>query len=382
MINHLLFKAVSAFLLGLSTTYIGVLLPSPVLAQPTASNSQNAQLNDLLRQGRDLAEAGQYNQAIATYQQAAHLDRRNPRIYSGIGYLYAVQNRFQEAAQAYRNAIALDPNNSAFYHAYAHSLAQIGDNRKATTAYQQAIQLDDTDINSYLGLGVVLMRQGYHDRALNIYEQVVNLHPPDGEVYSLMATALLEQNQEQSAIHLLRQATQRYPKNSKLWLQLGIFLLGLENNQTEALAALREASSLDPHNPHAQLQIGSILRNQGQAEEAQRIFYRVVALENSLKVQMELGDELMKLDALLPAIVAYRRATQIAPDNPETHYKLGWALWERDRKPDAHQAWSTARELYQQQNNVSRIVELDQLLNVNNPQNNPDFGTPDFIPFN
>jgi tetratricopeptide (TPR) repeat protein len=52
-------------------------------------------------------KAGNYAQAIATYQQAANLDRQNPKIFSGIGYLEARQGHFQEAAKAYQQAIAV-----------------------------------------------------------------------------------------------------------------------------------------------------------------------------------------------------------------------------------------------------------------------------------
>ncbi|NEO25898.1 MAG: tetratricopeptide repeat protein [Kamptonema sp. SIO4C4] len=368
-----------ALLLGMGTTSLTGLVPSPVVAQTTSRN--NEQLNDLLRRGRDLADSGNYQQAIATYQQAANLDRRNPKIYSGIGYLYAVQGRFQEAAQAYRNALFLDRNNSAFYYAYAHCLAQMGDNRNATTAYRHAIQLQPDHIDSYLGLGVVLMRQGYHDRALDVYKRVVNLNPPGGEVYGLMATALLEQNQTQSALNLLRQATQRYPNNSKLWMQLGIFLLGLEDNDQEALNALQRAANLDPRNPYAQLQIGRILRERGQEEAADRMFYRVIALDNSVDVQLDIGDELMQLEAYLPAIVAYRRATQLAPDNPDSYYRLGWALYSRQREREASQAWEKALQIYRQQGNNTRVRELEDLLGMNQPRS-PDFGTSEFVPFN
>ncbi|MDB9311746.1 tetratricopeptide repeat protein [Spirulina sp. CS-785/01] len=368
-----------AFLLGMGTTSLTGIVPSPVVAQNASRN--NEQLNDLLRRGRDLADTGNYQQAIATYQQAATLDRRNPKIYSGIGYLYAVQGRFQEAAQAYRNALFLDRNNSSFYYAYAHCLAQIGDNRNATNAYRHAIQLQPNHIDSYLGLGVVLMRQGYHDRALQVYQRVVNLNPPNGEVYGLMATALLEQNQTQSALDLLRQATQRYPNNSKLWMQLGIFLLGLEDNDQEALNALQRSANLDPRNPYAQLQIGRILRDRGQNQAADRMFYRVIALDNSVEVQLDIGDELMALEAYLPAIVAYRRATQLAPDNPDSYYKLGFALSARQRKREATQMWEKALRLYRQQGDTNRIQELQDLLGFNQPRS-PDFDNSQFNPFN
>ena len=99
------FLVSSLLFTGFSTT----LPPAAQASQPLVLSQQqpNQQLNELLRQGRELVKAGNYAQAIATYQQAANLDRQNPKIFSGIGYLEARQGHFQEAAKAYQQAIAV-----------------------------------------------------------------------------------------------------------------------------------------------------------------------------------------------------------------------------------------------------------------------------------
>ena len=132
------FLVSSLLFTGFSTT----LPPAAQASQPLVLSQQqpNQQLNELLRQGRELVKAGNYPQAIATYQQAANLDRQNPKIFSGIGYLEARQGHFQEAAKAYQQAIALQPRNSEIYELLGSALLEQGRPQEAIKALGVALK--------------------------------------------------------------------------------------------------------------------------------------------------------------------------------------------------------------------------------------------------
>jgi len=92
-------------------------IPGQLAAADRSSSGQ--QLAELLHKGSELVEAGDYSRALRIYQQALSLVRDNPRIYSGIGYLQALQGNFQDAVRAYQQAVTLDPNNADFHYALA-----------------------------------------------------------------------------------------------------------------------------------------------------------------------------------------------------------------------------------------------------------------------
>ncbi|MBP0022119.1 MAG: tetratricopeptide repeat protein [Cyanobacteria bacterium SBLK] len=356
IISRILF----ALFAGVCATGFAFINPIPVLAQYPP---QNQQLNDLLRQARDYIDAGDYDRAIATYERAAYFDRRNAKIYSGIGYLRTLQGQYIEASRAYQQALALDRNNPDFQYAYAYCLAQMRDNRNAIRAYQRAIQMDSRNIKSYIGLGVVLMREGYHDRALQIYEGIARENPGDGSIYGLMSTALLELDRSREAIERLQRAVQRYPNNAQLWLQLGIFLAGLTENEEGATIALQRAVRLNPDDPRAQLQIGWIYQQQGREELARDMFNKAsVTGYDSFEIQMEIGNIFLEQDSYLTATIAYRRAVQLAPDRPEAYYKLGLVLKARNRKADAIAAWNRAMALYRDRGDRAGIDKIQVLL--------------------
>ena len=156
--------AVSVLLLGGLTTIMPPAAQAQVLvAQSTGnvvqSSYQKQQVNKLLEQGRKLVDIGDVSGAIALYGEAVSLEPKNPRIFSGIGYLQAYQGNYSAAAVAYRQAIALEPNNADFHYALAYSLGKLGENASAAQAYRRTIELEPNNLNAFLGLGVVLFRQ-------------------------------------------------------------------------------------------------------------------------------------------------------------------------------------------------------------------------------
>jgi Flp pilus assembly protein TadD len=208
--------AVSVFLLGGLATMIPPVAHAqervaPITGAPASRPYQTSQqLNQLLDEGRNLVDAGDFSDAIVLYQQAATLAPKNSEIFSGIGYLQALQGNFPAATAAYRQAVALAPKNANFLYALGYSLGKSGDNAGAAAAYRRALQLNHKDINAYLGLGVVLFRQGKYNDALKVYQQVVAIAPNNPRAYELRGAILRQQGQSREAIAALSRARDLY----------------------------------------------------------------------------------------------------------------------------------------------------------------------------
>ncbi|HLO89461.1 MAG TPA: tetratricopeptide repeat protein [Nostocaceae cyanobacterium] len=195
---------------------LGSFIATPVVAQAEVLVAQttNSQLKQLLEEGRQQVDAGDYSGAIATYQRASALDPKNAKIHSGIGYLYAQQGQFSQALTAYRRAIALNPNNSDFYYAVGYIKGNLGDTKGAKEAYRRAIQLNRGNINAYLGLGVTQAALGDYESAMWAYEQAINLDRNNARTYELMGSMYKQRRQIKQASNLLQKARDLYRRGN------------------------------------------------------------------------------------------------------------------------------------------------------------------------
>jgi Flp pilus assembly protein TadD len=342
----------------------GCLYPVTAIADNPAGEivSKNSQVNELLRQGRQLVKNGDYADAIAVYERAAALDGNNAKIFSGIGFLQTRQGDYNAAAQAYQKALSLDPGNPDFFHALGYSLANSGDYDNAATAYYYAIQIEPKNVQHYLGLGVVLLRQQNYTKAGEVYQWVLALDPNNQQAHEIMGKALIEQNKSGEALDFLQKALQRFPRNTELQLQLASVLLkqGDLSGGTQILKDLERQSA---GNFLIQLKIGILLEKQERFDEALPFYRRAVFLQpQSLEAQAGIGRIHLARKDYLGAIIAYQDLAKIAPNNGDVYLNLGRAYAGRGRKREAQEAFKQARELYVLKNNQSGLQEVDTLL--------------------
>jgi len=201
---------VGILLLGCGT----VSIPSVAQAQTFVAQANRAELKQLLEEGKRLVDAGDYNGAIAVYQRAAAIDKRNAKIHSGIGYLYAQQGNLQAALASYRRAIAIDSNNSDFYYAVGYIKGNMGDTPGAKEAYRRAIQLNRNNINAYIGLGVTQSRMGDYTAANWAFEQAINIDRNYAQTYEFMAVMYKQRRQTKQASNLLQKARDLYRRRN------------------------------------------------------------------------------------------------------------------------------------------------------------------------
>ncbi len=189
-------------------------MPSVAKAQVIVAQSRSPQLKQLLEDGRRLVNSGDYNGAIAVYQQAAPLEPKNAKIHSAMGYLYAQQGNFPAALAAYRRALGIEPNNGDFFYAVGYIKANLADTAGAKEAYRKAIQLNRSNVNAYLGLGVTQSRLGDFDAAMWAYDQALNLDKNNAQTYELMGSMFKQRRKAKEASNVLKKARDLYQRRN------------------------------------------------------------------------------------------------------------------------------------------------------------------------
>lgn len=154
-----------------------IVTPSNAQVASQARTSNNAELKQLLDEGRRLLDIGDYNGAIDNYRRALTIQPRNASIHSGIGILYAKQGKFPTALTSFQRAVQLDPNNADYQYALGYINANLGDYSRAKEAYRRTVQLNRRHFKGYMGLATVLTRLGESSNAMWAYQEAVKIDP-------------------------------------------------------------------------------------------------------------------------------------------------------------------------------------------------------------
>lgn len=331
----------------------------------TIPQDVHQQINDLLDTALSYIEAGDYQNAIALYEQIATLDDENAKIYSGIGYLYTLQGNFLAASAAYQKALSIDPENPDFYYALGYSFANAGKYNDAATAYYYAIDLEPENIQHYIGLGVVLLRQQNYAKAEEVYYSITALDPNNQEAYEIMGKALIEQQRFNDAIVFLEKAINRFSDSTELRLQLASVKF-YQGDITQALDLLKQTERIAPNHYKIFVKTGIILEKQNLHEDALTAYRRAIYLNpKSIEAQAGIGRILLIRKDYLGATVIYQELLKTIPNNPDAYYGLALSYQRRGLKKEAKLALDTARQLYldyQNSEGVQQVNNLDQEL--------------------
>ena len=94
---------------------------------------------------------------------------------TGLGFVYALQNRFREAEAEFERALEINPD-------YAPSLYKLGkiflirrDREKAKNAYERAIASEPTYFLAHHGLGMIYSQEGKPTEAAEYFKTVLRL---------------------------------------------------------------------------------------------------------------------------------------------------------------------------------------------------------------
>lgn len=175
----------------------------PSLAQVTTSSLPA--LREYTR-GEALQAAGEFNAAVAHFEQALALDSTFAMAHRKFAALLTnLQIRRQDAVRAYRRAYELRDRLPALERElavgdYMRSVA--GDAASAAAAYERGLAIDSTSIAIRNNLGILYMYLGRHADAIEQYEALLQLRP-SASTYTNLALARFEMGDLPNALAIL-----------------------------------------------------------------------------------------------------------------------------------------------------------------------------------
>ncbi len=263
----------------------------------------------LPRLGYAHQELGQYDQALAAFDEAHRLSPKDARVTSYLINATISAKKYGAAIQLARQARAEDPNDLTL-----------------TRLEAQALRLD-----------------GKPDQGVAVLEDALKNHVDEPAAYVALAQIYQDASRGPQAVKLLRDAQAKFPSSTSIAFQLGA-VFDRQKNFAEAETAFRQVLTREPDNAGALNYLGYML-----AERGERLDESVGYLKKALEKDPyngsfldSLGWAYFKAGKLDLAEENLRRAAEQLKANSVIQEHYGQLLFKVGRLEDAIAAWNHA----------------------------------------
>jgi Flp pilus assembly protein TadD len=154
----------------------------------------------LMASGRAYAKKGQYDRAIADYDEAIKLDPKDAIAFFTRGITYYAIDQDDRAIADLDEAIRLDQKNAYFFSARGDAYADKGDHDRAIADYNVAIRLGPKTAMMFCGRGRAYKTKGQYDRAIADSDEAIRLDPENPVFFAARGDAYYDKGDYDRAI--------------------------------------------------------------------------------------------------------------------------------------------------------------------------------------
>lgn len=286
--------------------------PEPTNTPEPTTTPETSAL-DYLQDGEAAFTQGNYEEALALYNQALELDSELATVYNNRGLVYVDLTEHEQALADFNQALALDPNHTKAYSNRGMLHLKLGDYEQAIADTSQAIELDDTVAEAYSNRGEAYRNLGDFEQALADYNIAIDLKPTLFNALNNRGTLYQQTGEYGLAIADFTQALELNPDLLMSYFNRGVthysmgdyeaaiadfetsieldstFILGysslggtyydLEEYET-AIGYYTQVLELDPNNDDAYLNLGAMYQILGDDEQAVASFEKLLAISS------------------------------------------------------------------------------------------------------
>jgi|SRR5579864_765156 len=247
-----------------------------------------------------------------------------------------------------------DPRVTQLYRA-AKSAEQSGDIAGAISEYKSILAVAPHLGPAYNNLGTLYLRQHEYPVAIAILKQGLKVDPSMHSATLLLGIAYYEAGEYAEARQPLEAAVRADPKDNNAEFYLAKDLIKLRNFGPAA-THLQELTKRDPKNQEIWYMLGNVYIQLSEAALA-----KVDAINPDSVLSHEIrGDVMASMKNFDGALVEYKKAVDLAPQQTGTHYKLADAYWQLEDWADATEQFQA--ELANDPDNCNARWKLGDIL--------------------
>jgi tetratricopeptide (TPR) repeat protein len=232
-----------------------------------------------LRAGMANERTGNYPAAVKAYDRGLAVEPENVELLNAKGFALFQQGESEQAVISLAKAIEIDPKHWKAHNNMALASVDMGEFEIAEAHYRESLAIEPQPA-IYNDLGFVLERQGLPFEAVDMYRKSLELDPDSPAAHFNLASTLARSGEFAEAEQHFRAVLEKDP-GSQAYTGLGI-VLWQQGRQDEGIANMRAAIAADPENATAHDQLGKMLLQKGELEEARKQLAHAKALNPSL----------------------------------------------------------------------------------------------------
>lgn len=275
--------------------------------------------------GNAYADAGQIDQAMASYLGALEAKPDFAEAYHNLGAIHRDLGATDEAISCFRQALRIRPDYVAVLNKLGNILADQDKPGEAAACFQRAVEARPDDPESNNNLATCLIHLGRYADAKDACSRILGRQPHLADAHCNLGIALTALGQLDEAVGSYRRALQLRPEFAEAYCNLGIALTELGKFH-EAAATLRRAIEINPALAEAHCNLGNVCKEFGQIDEAIAEFRQALQITPS------------HTRALSSLLFVFNYLPGLCPDTVLAHARRFGELVSR-RAPPTHPGW-------------------------------------------
>ena len=207
--------------------------------------AEQARFSALVNQGYTDTNAGDYDRAIADYNEAIRLDPKSAIAFSDRGVAYMRKGDLDRAFADYNEALRLNPTYGPAFSNRGVAYWKKGDNVRAFADYNEAIRLNPNYAPAFSNRGFAYWTKGDNVRAFADYNEAIRLNPNYAPAFSNRGFAYWTKGDNDQAFADYNEAIRLEPKNAIAFYRRGLAYMR-KGDDDRAIADYNEALRLNP----------------------------------------------------------------------------------------------------------------------------------------
>lgn len=299
--------------------------------------------------GHALYMAGDYDQAILTFESALKIDQDSVEALSGKGNALRMKDQDDEAIIFLEKALTINPNHAFSLARKADILWRKCQSDQAMALLNKALELDPKHRFAFTSKGMFLRTQGQYEEAFLLFDAALKIEPLDFSTLICKGETLRERKNYDAAIDCFNAALKVKPNDpwtlDKKYLALKDkgYCLACNGKNDEALDYLEKALEIKPNDLLVLSYMAAALQQKEENDKAITLCDQILSIDsiNILAWKVK-GAAWGHKGNYNQAIECFDRALEIDFKDDNALCNKGWALSNKGEYAEAMECFNTA----------------------------------------